>query len=79
MMASACSSGFRRSSNGFRITNIEPKFELLALSSSDRPATPVVCLTPGISRVIRSMRSITSLVRCKDAESGSWQFTSSQP
>ena len=49
MMASACSSGFCRSSNGLRITNIEPKFEPLAVSSSDRPATPVVCSTPGIA------------------------------
>ncbi len=61
------------------MTNIEPKFELLAVSRNDMPETVIVWATPGVCRAIFSTWAITSCVRCTEAESGSCTLTSSQP
>ncbi len=41
-------------SNGSRMTNIEPKLELVAESTNDMPERLIVWATPGVSRVIFS-------------------------
>ena len=41
--------------------NIEPKLELIALSTNDWPGMPMVWATPGVSRTIFSILAITSL------------------
>ena len=61
------------------MTNIEAKFEPLALSRNDWPATPTVCSTPGVLPAICSMRATTSRVRWTDAESGNWAVTIRYP
>ncbi len=64
--------GSYRWSNGSKMQNIEPKFEPLALSSSDWPVTAWVKRMPGVSLAIRSHLSSTSLVFSSETESGSW-------
>ena len=51
--------------------NIEPKLELSAVSTNDRPETVTVCATPGVWRAIFSISVMASWVRWSDAESGS--------
>ena len=75
MIASSFSSGERRFSKGSKMTNIEPKFEPLAACTNEYPATVSVCTTPGVCRVISSIFASASLVRSKEAESGSWTAT----
>ena len=67
-MASALKSGSRRSSNGFSVMNIEPRFEPMALSTNERPGLPRVWATPGVSRAIFSTARLTSAVRSSDAD-----------
>ena len=46
--------GPRRSWNGLRMTNMEPKFELMAFRTNDSPGMASVWATPGVSRAIFS-------------------------
>ena len=80
MIASAFSSAARRLSKGSSTTNIEPKFELLAVSRIDWPDTATVALNAGRLRG-RASRLSASLPACVPTadESGSCTLTSSQP
>ena len=78
-IASALSAGSRRSWNGFKGKNAEPTFELTALRMNDRPRFVIECATPGVSRPIRSIFSMTSSVRSSEAESGNCTLTTSRP
>ncbi len=49
---------------------MEPRFELTALRTKDRPGLEIVWATPGVSRAILPTFSITSTVRSIAAESG---------
>ncbi len=77
MIASALRPWPRRWSNGSRITNIEPKFELFALSKNDKPDTQTVCSTPG-TVCAQPLDSIHHFLRAPQlAESGNCTLTSS--
>src|SRR5207244_1421502 len=52
-----------RSSNGARITNMPPAFEMLLLVRMEYPGRRIVCATPGVARTMSSSRAIHPLVQ----------------
>ena len=51
----------------------------MALRMNDRPRLEIVWATPGVSRAIFSILSMTSIVRSSEAESGNWTLATSRP
>ena len=74
------SSGFpARSSNGARMTNIDPASGWLPPLMIEYPPIANVAATPGVSLARRASSRTALSVRCRAAAGGNWTLTSRYP